>query len=105
HTVRSVQSIAKPRSTLAIFRFAHGLTQAQLAQAASVSRESVANLEARKYRPRLSTAERLAAALGVQAVDLFPTDDTRALPPAQRLAGIGPTRERPECDPGAHEPT
>ncbi len=68
----SSPAVAKYRSPLAVYRYTAGLTQQQLADRASITRESVANLEAGKHRPRRLTAQSIGAALGVDPTDLFP---------------------------------
>jgi DNA-binding XRE family transcriptional regulator len=55
-----------------VFRLACGLTQAQLAERAEVSLGTVRNIETRRHRPHRKTAERIAAALQADVLDLFP---------------------------------
>jgi|GEM_PF-4644842 len=57
--------------TMRQIRRAHSLSQAALAQAAGVSRGTVALIEAGRLAPTVTVARRLAAALGVTLDDLF----------------------------------
>ncbi|MGV8931351.1 MAG: helix-turn-helix transcriptional regulator [Luteimonas sp.] len=53
-------------------RFAHGeMTQQALADACSVTRQTIIALEAGKYAPSLELAFRIAHAFGVQIGDVF----------------------------------
>jgi len=53
-------------------RFEHGeMTQAALAQAAGVTRQTIIALEAGRYAPSLELAFRLAHALGVALDEVF----------------------------------
>jgi transcriptional regulator with XRE-family HTH domain len=70
--VGTPQDVAAP---LRIFRIAAGLTQAELAEIALISRVQVGALERRKHRPRRATANALAAALGCGPEELFPVGD------------------------------
>lgn len=72
------------RSPLAVYRFAAGLTQAELANRAGISRLAVVNLEAGKHRPHPLTARALSAALGIPPEALFPPEETEALVPPAR---------------------
>lgn len=54
------------------FRFARGeMTQQALADACSVTRQTIIALEAGKYAPSLELAFRIADALGVRIEDVF----------------------------------
>jgi XRE family transcriptional regulator, regulator of sulfur utilization len=53
--------------TVREIRLARGLSQAELAERAGLSREYVNKIEAGKYDPPLSTINALAEALGVPA--------------------------------------
>ena len=64
----------KPPTRLAVFRQALGLRQIDLAEASGVSRVALSNLERRANRPRLQTAERIAAALNVSVAEVFPDE-------------------------------
>ena len=50
------------------------LTQEELAERAGLPRQHVSDLERGVMRPRIDTAQKLAAALGVTVDDLFPAD-------------------------------
>jgi putative transcriptional regulator len=52
-------------------RTARGLSQAELAEAIEVSRQTIIAMEADKYDPSLPMAYRLAAFFGVAVEDLF----------------------------------
>jgi DNA-binding XRE family transcriptional regulator len=68
------------RSSLSVYRFATGMTQAELATKAGITREALVALEQGRHRPRRLTAEALAAVLEVSPDLLFPADtDERAL--------------------------
>lgn len=58
-------------NTLKALRNAHGLTQQQLAEALSVSRQTVISIETGKYDPSLPLAFRIAQLLGVRIEDVF----------------------------------
>jgi transcriptional regulator with XRE-family HTH domain len=58
-------------SRLRKFRAQRGMTQAQLAEAAGLSRQYVARLERAMQDPRLSVLEKLARALGVKVSRLI----------------------------------
>ncbi len=58
-------------NTLKALRTARGLTQQQLAQALSVSRQTVISIETGKYDPSLPLAFRIAQLLGVRIEDVF----------------------------------
>ena len=58
-------------TTLKDLREAHGLTQAQLAQAIGVSRKTINTVENGVYVPSTVIALKLAAALGVSVEALF----------------------------------
>ncbi len=57
---------------LTAWRKAAGLTQAALAQRASIRTSTVCNIENGKIDPRLSTMKALAGVLGVDVDDLIP---------------------------------
>lgn len=63
---------------LAIVRRSRGLTQADLARRAGLSRETVANSEARRHVPAARTRRALAAALDVDPDALFTPADSEA---------------------------
>lgn len=56
------------RTRIALRRAELGLTQAQVATAAGISRNTYAAIERGKSRPRLTTAHRLAKVLRVASV-------------------------------------
>ena len=56
-------------------RVAAGLSQAELAEAASVTKSTVAAIEQGRANPRLDTLEAIARALGVDVVDLLAAGD------------------------------
>lgn len=58
-------------NTLKALRNARGLTQQQLAQALSVSRQTVISIETGKYDPSLPLAFRIAQLLKVRIEDVF----------------------------------
>jgi len=58
-------------NTLKALRNARGLTQQQLAEALSVSRQTVISIETGKYDPSLPLAFRIAQLLGVRIEDVF----------------------------------
>ena len=60
------------RTPLAVYRYAAGLGQREVAERAGISRLSVINLELGKHRPRLLTALALSDVLRVPVEDLFP---------------------------------
>lgn len=69
----AVQStIVRP---IKVQRIAAGLTQAELADAAGISRKTVSNLERGCFNPGRRTAKALAVALGVTEVHLFGVSD------------------------------
>jgi transcriptional regulator with XRE-family HTH domain len=63
--------IARLALRLRALRQARGLTQAQLAAKAGLSREYLARLETARQDPTLTTLEKLAKALKVTAGDLL----------------------------------
>lgn len=63
-------------SPLRVYRVAKGLTQAELAQLAGVSRPTVIYLEARRQNPLPSTAEALAEVLGTSVEEIFPPEES-----------------------------
>lgn len=58
-------------NTLKALRNARGLTQQQLAEALSVSRQTVISIETGKYDPSLPLAFRIAQLLKVRIEDVF----------------------------------
>ena len=56
---------------LAVARKLKGFSQGQLAEAAGVSRVTVARLERGKYSPNMKTLARIANALGVPVTELI----------------------------------
>lgn len=58
-------------NTLKALRNARGLTQQQLAEALSVSRQTVISIETGKYDPSLPLAFRIAQLLAVRIEDVF----------------------------------
>ncbi|MCB1361096.1 MAG: helix-turn-helix transcriptional regulator [Rhodobacter sp.] len=63
------------RVHLAAYRKRRGLTQAQLAEAACVSRKTINTIENRIFVPSTTLALVLARALGVSVHDLFELED------------------------------
>lgn len=59
------------KNTLRDRRKARGLSQAELADAVEVSRQTIIAMEADKYDPSLPMAYRLAAFFGVPVEELF----------------------------------
>ena len=60
------------------FRLARGdMTQAQLAQACGVTRQTIIALEAEKYSPSLELAFRLARALGHNLEQVFRCEENK----------------------------
>ncbi|WP_245797296.1 helix-turn-helix transcriptional regulator [Corynebacterium aquilae] len=58
------------------------LTQAELAEACGVTRQTIANIEKGDYAPSVILALDIAAALGCTVEELFrPADDTSPTPP------------------------
>ncbi len=85
-------------SNLKKYRQAAGLTQAELAEQAGVSRQLVGAAEAGRHLPRVDAGLALAAALGVRVEQLFsaapaPTDVLTGIPPQDgtlvRAARVG----------------
>jgi putative transcriptional regulator len=66
---------APARPPLAVYRYAAGLTQSELAKRAGISRPALVNIERGRAHPRLLTIRALADALGVDPDELFPTND------------------------------
>lgn len=64
-------------SPIALLRFVQGLSQAELAAKARLSRETISRLE-RGELPRLDTARAVSDALGVDIAFLFPEDERPA---------------------------
>jgi putative transcriptional regulator len=67
----------KPVMQLRVYRVARGLTQAELAELAGTSRETVCNVESGRTKPMPATAEALARVLGASLEEIFPTDHSR----------------------------
>ena len=63
--------IARLATRLRTLRHARGLTQAQVAAKAGLSREYLARLETARQAPTLTTLDKLAKALRVTAADLL----------------------------------
>lgn len=63
-----LDSLAKQ---IAALRKAKGMTQERLADAASIDRVALANIETGKRRPTVTTVYRLSAAMGVHVSELF----------------------------------
>ena len=67
------------RTPLAVYRFAAGLSQKELAERAGISRSGLAYIETARHGPRAITARAIADALGVSVAELFPEiDDTKS---------------------------
>lgn len=63
-------------------RFEHGqLSQAALAQAIGITRQTIIALEQRRYAPSLELAMRMALVFGVRVDEIFFWDDPPKLPP------------------------
>ncbi len=62
------------KNRLRVLRAEHELTQAQLATALGVSRQTVHAIEAGKYDPSLPLAFKIAAAFGQAIEDVFVPD-------------------------------
>lgn len=63
-----LDSLAKQ---IAALRKAKGMTQERLADAASIDRVALANIETGKRRPTVTTVYRLSSAMGVPVSELF----------------------------------
>jgi len=63
---------------IATQRRRRGLTQAQLAEAANVTSETISRLERGAAMPSLTRLSEIAAALGVELRDLFPSSGSAA---------------------------
>lgn len=63
-----LDSLAKQ---IAALRKAKGMTQERLADAASIDRVALANIETGKRRPTVTTIYRISSALGVRVADMF----------------------------------
>lgn len=62
-------------SWLAAYRIRAGLTAAELAEAAGISRPSMSKLESGRMQPSMETAKALSRVLRVSVEALFPGDD------------------------------
>jgi transcriptional regulator with XRE-family HTH domain len=72
-------------------RLAAGLTQAQLADRAELSRTSITNIELGRQRFTLDGLVRLAAGVGVDPAQLLPPGDgTRGRTLSRKLRGLDP---------------
>jgi len=63
----------RPPSHLRRIRLLQGRSQAEVADAAGISRTTLVSLEAERSQPQLGTAQALAACLGEPVEVLFPT--------------------------------
>ena len=80
----------RPVSPLKVARVAAGLLQAELADAAGVTELQVSRLERGMCDPRLRTAQRLAAVLGVEPGDIFPfNSEAPGVEGFAKTAGVG----------------
>ncbi len=70
-------------------RLAAGLTQAELADAGGVSRQTVVALEAGDYAPSVYLALAVAVRLGATVEDLFGEDPSADRPAAEHQRGAG----------------
>ena len=68
------------RNALRERRAAGGLTQADLAREAGISRPQVAAIEAGRHTPSVTAGLALARALGVPLEELFPSEPSAAVP-------------------------
>lgn len=89
-----------------LLRLARGLTQAQLAERAEVSRQLVGAVEAERHLPRVDAAVRLAAALSTTVEELLAPDTREVVgvvedPVEGALVRIGRVGERLVCVPAA----
>jgi putative transcriptional regulator len=93
----TIENATRPAvSPIALRRFVAGMTQADLAERAGISRDTISRLE-RGEHPRLVTARALAHALGVHVGDLFPEDEER---PAGSPDALKTRAGRPDDDAG-----
>jgi DNA-binding XRE family transcriptional regulator len=69
-----MRSTTFPPSPLRAYRAGHGFSQAQLAQVAGLSRETISRLE-QGATPQLATAHAIATALGAPISLIFPIQD------------------------------
>jgi transcriptional regulator with XRE-family HTH domain len=67
---------------LRVYRVAAGLTLAELARIAGISKTALCHIERREAQPQRSTRRVLASALGVESEDLFPPPNDER-PPAE----------------------
>ncbi len=89
-----VQAKVKVHSRVRAVRLARGISQAELARRAGITRQALSAIEAGRYLPNTAVALRLAQALGCRVEDLFVPADA-VLASAVELAdraGPGPTR-------------
>ena len=63
---------ARTVSPVRVLRVAHGMTQAELAEAAGISCATVISIEKGTALPRLRTARAVAHVLRCEVLDLFP---------------------------------
>ena len=78
-----------------VARVGAGLTQAQLAEAAGVSRQTVVAMEAGNYAPSVYLALRVAASLATTVEDLFVLPEAAEAPlPADATGPSAPTDPR-----------
>lgn len=85
-------------------RLARGLTQAQLAETAGVSRQLVSTVEAGRHVPRVDAAARLAAALSTTVEELLASRSREAVgvieaPADGALVRVGRVEDRLVCAP------
>ena len=64
-------------NNLRAYRLEAGLSQAKLARVAGITEGGYQKLEYGHYKPRHTTAQKLATALGVPAVMIFPVEGSR----------------------------
>jgi putative molybdopterin biosynthesis protein len=78
--------MTKPRNRVREVREALGLSQVELAAAASLTRQSVGAIEAGRAMPAVDVALRMARALGCRVEELFETEPADALLPTEPVA-------------------
>lgn len=64
-----------PITWLSVYRQREGMSQAELAEASEVTRPNMSRYERGVKQPGMTTARRIAKALGVSVDALFPDDD------------------------------